>query len=192
MASQQLRKPLSEVERTTKKTVVCVTGAAGYLASSLVSRLLAAGHSVRGTVRDPSNAAKNAHLWALPGAKQKLKLFKVRERNEHERESERGGWMAFSISMSLCSTHGAPSSSPFSLPFLSPFLSLPLSRQPKADITDPSSFDEALQGCTALIHTASPVIMNPAKGRERELLIEPAVQGAGNVLRAATRARTVT
>lgn len=85
MASQ-LRKPLSEVERSTKKTVICVTGAAGYLASSIVARLLAAGHSVRGTVRDPSNAAKNAHLWALPGSKEKLKLFKVREMNMRERE----------------------------------------------------------------------------------------------------------
>ena len=74
---QQLRKPLSELEKSAKKTVVCVTGAAGYLASSIVARLLAAGHSVRGTVRDPSNAAKNAHLWALPGAKERLKLFKV-------------------------------------------------------------------------------------------------------------------
>lgn len=78
---QQLRKPLSEVEKSAKKATVCVTGAAGYLASSIVGRLLAspAGHSVRGTVRDPSNAAKNAHLWALPGAKERLKLFKVRE-----------------------------------------------------------------------------------------------------------------
>lgn len=81
MASQQqqetLRKPLSEVERAAKKTTVCVTGAAGYLASSIVARLLASGHAVRGTVRDPSNEAKNAHLWALTGAKEKLKLFKV-------------------------------------------------------------------------------------------------------------------
>ena len=82
-STPQLRKSLSEVEKSAKKTVVCVTGAAGYLASSIVARILAspAGHSVRGTVRDPSNAAKNAHLWALPGAKERLKLFKVR-RNE--------------------------------------------------------------------------------------------------------------
>ena len=74
--------------------------------------------------------------------------------------------------------------------FLSP---PPLKQQKKqADLTDPSSFDEALKGCTVLIHTASPVIMKPEKGRERELLIDPAVQGAENVLRAATRAKTVT
>ena len=83
-----LRKPLSDVEETTKATTVCVTGAAGYLASSIVARLLAAGHSVRGTVRDPDNAEKNAHLWELPGAGEKLKLFKVSS-NEYERETER-------------------------------------------------------------------------------------------------------
>ena len=33
--------------------------------------------------------------------------------------------------------------------------------------------------------------MNPERGRELELLIEPAVQGAENVLRAATRAKMV-
>lgn len=80
--------------------------------------------------------------------------------------------------MPLRSTDGAPSSI-FS------------TTNYQADLTDPSSFDEPLKGCTVLIHTASPVIMNPEKGRERELLIEPAVQGAGNVLRAATRAKTV-
>ena len=84
----------------------------------------------------------------------------------------------------LCVTHGAPSS------FLS--LSSTSSKTPKADLTDPSSFDEALKGCSVLIHTASPVIMKPEKGRERELLIDPAVQGAENVLMAATRAKTVT
>lgn len=88
------------------------------------------------------------------------------------------------FSVPLCVTHGAPSS----------LLSLPSTstKTPKADLTDPSSFDEALKGCSVLIHTASPVIMKPEKGRERELLIDPAVQGAENVLRAATRAKTVT
>ena len=96
---QHLRKPLSDVEKTTKKTTVCVTGAAGYLASSIVARLLAAGHAVRGTVRDPTNAAKNAHLWALSGAKDKLKLFKVREKREREKEKKK---KAISFSFLQC------------------------------------------------------------------------------------------
>ena len=103
-----------------------------------------------------------------------------------ERERERGGRReknAFLVFFNA-SLHDSPGT------FLSP---PPLKQQKKqADLTDPSSFDEALKGCTALIHTASPVIMNPEKGRERELLIEPAVQGAENALRAATRAKTVT
>ena len=93
--------------------------------------------------------------------------------------------------MPLCSTHRAPSSLSLSLSLSAPPPPPPTSNT-QADLTDPSAFDEALQGCTALIHTASPVIMNPEKGRERELLIEPAVQGAENALRAATRAKTVT
>ena len=113
------------------------------------------------------------------------------ERNEYERErgkrDEDGGIFSpcnFRCPFARLTRHL------FLLPFS---LSLSTSStKKKADLTDPSSFDEALQGCTALIHTASPVIMNPEKGRERELLIEPAVQGAENVLRAATRAKTVT
>jgi uncharacterized protein YbjT (DUF2867 family) len=39
-------------------TVVCVTGAGGFVASWLVQRLLASGdYVVHGTVRDPSKAA---------------------------------------------------------------------------------------------------------------------------------------
>lgn len=38
----------------TGKTVVCVTGASGYIASWLVKLLLQRGYSVKATVRDPS------------------------------------------------------------------------------------------------------------------------------------------
>jgi len=51
---------------------VLVTGATGYVAGWLVRRLLEEGFTVHGAVRDPSNAAKVAHLDALaeelPGA----------------------------------------------------------------------------------------------------------------------------
>ncbi|KAI3931980.1 hypothetical protein MKW98_012390 [Papaver atlanticum] len=59
------------------KGKVCVTGASGYLASWLIKRLLLSGYQVIGTVRDPGNYEKVAHLWRLEGAKENLKLVKA-------------------------------------------------------------------------------------------------------------------
>ena len=44
---------------------VLVTGANGHLGTNLVQDLLAAGHTVRGSVRDLADASKTAHLKAL-------------------------------------------------------------------------------------------------------------------------------
>lgn len=59
-------------------TPVLVTGATGYVAGWLIRDLLAAGVTVHGTVRDPDNTAKVAHLTALadssPGT---LRLFRA-------------------------------------------------------------------------------------------------------------------
>ncbi|XP_004965852.1 cinnamoyl-CoA reductase 2 isoform X3 [Setaria italica] len=63
--------------RTAAAAAVCVTGAGGFVASWLVERLLAAGrYTVHGTVRDPGDA-KNAHLAALDGAAERLRLFRA-------------------------------------------------------------------------------------------------------------------
>ncbi|KAL6873472.1 hypothetical protein ACP4OV_013554 [Aristida adscensionis] len=62
--------------KKTAKTIVCVTGAAGFVASWLVQCLLSRGHCiVHAIVHDPSNP-KNAHLMTLDGAKERLRLFK--------------------------------------------------------------------------------------------------------------------
>lgn len=58
-------------------------------------------------------------------------------------------------------------------------------------MADPTSFDAALAGADAVVHTASPVVMNPPKGREEELLFRPAVAGVEAVLGAATRSGSV-
>uniref|UniRef100_A0ACD5UGZ1 Uncharacterized protein n=1 Tax=Avena sativa TaxID=4498 RepID=A0ACD5UGZ1_AVESA len=59
-------------------TTACVTGAGGFVASWLVKLLLSRGgrYAVHGTVRDPGDA-KNAHLPALDGAAERLRLFKA-------------------------------------------------------------------------------------------------------------------
>ncbi|KAK9987501.1 hypothetical protein SO802_027740 [Lithocarpus litseifolius] len=59
------------------KGKVCVTGASGFLASWLVKRLLLSGYHVTGTVRDPGNEKKLAHLLSLEGARERLRLVKA-------------------------------------------------------------------------------------------------------------------
>ncbi|XP_072979703.1 tetraketide alpha-pyrone reductase 1 [Typha angustifolia] len=59
------------------KGKVCVTGAGGYVASWLIKRLLEAGYHVTGTVRDPGDQKKLAHLWQLDGARERLSLVKA-------------------------------------------------------------------------------------------------------------------
>ncbi|CAM0909955.1 unnamed protein product [Alopecurus aequalis] len=66
------------MEGTGRTTTACVTGAGGFVASWLVKLLLSrgGGYTVHGTVRDPGDA-KNAHLAALDGAAERLRLFKA-------------------------------------------------------------------------------------------------------------------
>jgi len=45
--------------------------------SAIVRRLLAGGHTVRITCRDPSNKSRLAYLNSLPGAAARLSVFKV-------------------------------------------------------------------------------------------------------------------
>ncbi|GAB2267681.1 hypothetical protein Dimus_002664 [Dionaea muscipula] len=56
---------------------VCVTGAAGFIGSWLVMRLLEHGYFVRATVRDPENTRKVKHLLDLPNAATHMSLWKA-------------------------------------------------------------------------------------------------------------------
>ena len=57
---------------------VCVTGAAGFIASHIIVDLLDDGHAVNATVRDLGNEAKRAHLDALKERyPRKLELFEA-------------------------------------------------------------------------------------------------------------------
>jgi dihydroflavonol-4-reductase len=49
-------------------SMVLVSGATGFIAAHIIKQLLEAGHQVRGTVRNPNNAASVDFLKALPGA----------------------------------------------------------------------------------------------------------------------------
>ncbi len=60
----------------------------------------------------------------------------------------------------------------------------------KADLLDEGSFDEAMQGCELVMHTASPFVVKGFKDAQ-EALIKPAVQGTRNVLEAANRMESV-
>lgn len=110
---------------------VCVTGAAGFVASWLVRELLEKGVLVRGTVRRIASAD---HLRALPGAVERLELV-------------------------------------------------------EADLTVPGSFEPAVRGCAVVFHTASPYVIqvdNPQRD-----LVDPAVNGTLEVLRACVKATDV-
>ncbi|CAK4069828.1 unnamed protein product [Aphanomyces euteiches] len=54
----------------------------------------------------------------------------------------------------------------------------------QADLLTEGSFDRAIQGCSVVLHTASPFFM---KNQSREGLVHPAVQGTLNVLRSVAR-----
>ncbi|XP_066321327.1 cinnamoyl-CoA reductase 1-like isoform X1 [Miscanthus floridulus] len=56
--------------------VVCVTGAGGFIGSWIVKMLLARGYAVRGTSRRADDP-KNAHLWGLDGAAERLTMLQV-------------------------------------------------------------------------------------------------------------------
>ncbi|KAL5827345.1 hypothetical protein ACOSQ3_019187 [Xanthoceras sorbifolium] len=57
--------------------VVCVTGAADYIASWLVNQLLQHGYTVKATVRDPNDPMETEYLRAIDGVKQRLQIFKA-------------------------------------------------------------------------------------------------------------------
>lgn len=62
---------------TPEASRVCVTGAAGFIGSWLVMRLLERGYVVHATVRDPGNTNKVKHLLELPNAATNLTLWKA-------------------------------------------------------------------------------------------------------------------
>lgn len=60
----------------------------------------------------------------------------------------------------------------------------------KADLLTPQAFDEAMQGCEVVIHTASPFVVSNYKDAVKDI-IEPAIEGTRNVLESVNRTNTV-
>lgn len=61
----------------TPKGPILVTGASGFIASWVVKLLLEKGYTVHATVRSAGDVARHAHLLALPGAEERLRLFEA-------------------------------------------------------------------------------------------------------------------
>lgn len=55
-----------------------------------------------------------------------------------------------------------------------------------ADLLEQGSYLESMKGCSVVFHVASPFFMECPKGKEQELLLDPAVKGTLNVLESAT------
>lgn len=60
----------------------------------------------------------------------------------------------------------------------------------KADLLAEGSFDEAMHGCSHVIHTASPFVLDGFRDAEAEL-VRPAVEGTRNVLQSVERHASV-
>ncbi|KAJ4794579.1 NAD(P)-binding Rossmann-fold superfamily protein [Rhynchospora pubera] len=69
------------------RSIVCVTGASGYIGSILVEKLLERGHTVHATLRKLGDEKKTGLLKKIPGADTKLKLFEADIYNSSSFES---------------------------------------------------------------------------------------------------------
>jgi nucleoside-diphosphate-sugar epimerase len=61
----------------------------------------------------------------------------------------------------------------------------------KADLLDEGSYRESIEGCSIVIHVASPFIMDVPKGKEKEFLLDPAIKGTLSVMKSASEVSTV-
>jgi nucleoside-diphosphate-sugar epimerase len=59
----------------TLKQTICIAGASGLVGANLTRTALERGYRVNGTLRDSSDTDKTQHLFALPGAAERLQLF---------------------------------------------------------------------------------------------------------------------
>ncbi|OMO64335.1 NAD-dependent epimerase/dehydratase [Corchorus capsularis] len=86
---------------------VCVTGAAGFVASSLVKKLLEKGYTVHATLRNLNDSSKVELLKSLPEADTRLVLFQADMYNPEEFEQAiQGCTFVFHVATPLFHTGG--------------------------------------------------------------------------------------
>ncbi|XP_054793247.1 vestitone reductase-like [Prosopis cineraria] len=112
------------------KGTVCVTGGTGFIGSWIIKRLLEDGYSVNATIRSHPDLS---FLTNLPGASQKLQIFK------------------------------------------------------NAELNNPDSFKEAIEGCMGVFHVATPLDLDDPE----EVLTKRSIDGALGILKACLASKTV-
>jgi nucleoside-diphosphate-sugar epimerase len=61
----------------------------------------------------------------------------------------------------------------------------------KADLVDEGSYLESMKGCSIVIHTASPFVMDVEPAKVEEVLFTPAINGTRNILDSVSKTPTV-
>ncbi|EWM21041.1 dihydrokaempferol 4-reductase, partial [Nannochloropsis gaditana] len=161
--------PSSSSPSSFPPTTVCVTGCNGYVASELVKQLLERGYNVHGTVR-------KLHKLTEEEREEKYgplaKLGRGRGGGGGGGQGERVGRHRKEDSRGSCDEGVGDGEKGRGC--LTLF---------EADLRQPHSFDAAVRGCTYVFHVASPVVYASGADPETDLL-EPALEGVRNVLRA--------
>uniref|UniRef100_A0A915KTZ6 NAD-dependent epimerase/dehydratase domain-containing protein n=1 Tax=Romanomermis culicivorax TaxID=13658 RepID=A0A915KTZ6_ROMCU len=152
-------------------TTVLVTGASGYIACHIVKLLLEKGYNVRGTVRNLNDSRKCDPLYNLAKDSTVKPKFSLPNFGRAEGDAEN--------SMSIDSADQANNST-------TGWGKLTLV---EADLTKADGWNEAVQGCQYVIHTASPFPADVPKNPDD--VIQPALDGTLTVLRACKDAQSV-